>query len=361
MDLNKADRTLRNLKGQSVPYSVALGDGISCNVSTNGVRTLYLRSRLHGRVQRLKLGVYPDTSIRAAADKASTYRASLKSGLDPRVDAMRAENGEDVPKTVNEAVARFIDGHVKAKTRERWAIEAVRLLNAEVVPQVGSFPLVQLRRTDLTGLVERKAAASRKAGGKGVIANRLAAVISRWCSYCAGQGWISYELGRNMPKPATETARDRTLNSLEMGQLWNTLDDARQGRGIVLPVYASVLAMLALTGCRCSEVTGLKVSDVDLRNGLMSIKGGKTTASNRTLPLPPLARSILESQVAAAPEGEPTALLFPSPRAGTVLPSNEISRAARDLVKALAQQPWTLTTCAAHWQPCWPIAVYRAT
>ncbi len=341
MDLNKADRTVRNLKKRAAPYSVALGDGISCNVATNGVRTLYLRARLHGTVQRLRLGVYPETTLKAASEKADAFRASLKSGLDPRVTALRADNGQETPRKVRDAVDRYLESHVRVKNRARWAEEAERLLKVEVVPKLGRFPLAQLQRSDLAGLVERKAAASRAAGGKGIVANRLAAVLSKLTSYCAGQGWLPYDLGRNLPKPALETAKRRTLTAVEMAELWNTLDAARQGKGVLLPVYARILMLLALTGCRCSEITGLRFCDIDRKAGFITIRGGKTEASNRTIPLPALARTILEEQLAGVKAGSPEALAFPSPRAGSVLPSNEISRAARVIVKALGHTSWT--------------------
>jgi integrase len=341
MDLNKADRTVRNLKKKVAPYSVALGNGLSCNVATNGVRTLYLRARLHGVVQRMRLGVYPETTLKAASEKADAFRASLKSGLDPRVTALRADNGQETPKNVKDAVARYLESHVKVKNRARWAKEAGRLLKVEVVPKLGRFPLAQLQRSDLAGLVEKKAAMNRAAGGKGIVANRLAAVLSKLTSYCAGQGWLPSDLGRNLPKPAVETAKKRTLTDVEMGQLWSALDAARQGWGVVLPVYARILMLLALTGCRCSEITGLRNCDIDRKAGFITIRGGKTEASNRTIPLPALARAILDEQLAGAKDGSPEALAFPSPRAGSVLPSNEISRAVRAIVKALEQTSWT--------------------
>ena len=341
MDLNKTDKSLRNLKGKARPYSVALGHGMSCNVATNGVRTLYLRARLHGTVQRLNLGTYPATTLKTASDKADEYRALMKQGLDPRVEVRRGANGDDIPKTVREAAKNFIDGHLKAKVRQRWANESERILNIEVIPQIGSFPLKQLQRTDLTGLVERKAAALRKAGGKGIAANRLAAVLSKLCSYGASQGWLAHDLGRSLPKPARETAKDRTLSPAEMGSLWNALIQAREGRGVILPVYSRIIAMLALTGARCAEITNLKLADLNAPAGVLVIRGGKTQASNRNLPLPAMARSVIEEQIKAADPQKPEALVFPAPRSGKVLPSNEISRAARHIVEALGHEPWT--------------------
>ena len=51
-------------------------------------------------------------------------------------------------------------------------------------------------------------------------------------------------------------------------------------------------------------------------------------------------RAIFEAAL-SEPREQRQQLLFPSPRAGKVIPSNEISRSARDLVKKLEHAPWT--------------------
>lgn len=341
MDLSRADRTLRNLKPRPKSYAVALGNGVLCRVAPSGLRTLELRARLHGVTQRLQLGFYPATTIAEAAAKAAEFRAKLKQGLNPKVEMRRAASA-DIPRNVAEAAARFIDGHLSIKTRERWAKEATRIIKSDIVPVIGRYPLAQIQRSDLTSLIEAKARALRAKGGKGTMANRVVAVVSKLFGWCAQQGWLSAELARNLPKPAVETAKDRVLSVTpllnEAGELWNLL--AQGDTGPIPRVHARVLQLLALTGCRCSEVTSLATATVNLEAGTFTIANGKTQASNRSLPLTPAMRAIFEAAM-AEPREQGQQLLFPSPRAGKVIPSNEISRSARDLVKELEHAPWT--------------------
>jgi integrase len=340
MDLGKADKTLRNLKPQATAYTKALGDGICCRVAPNGTRTLELRARLHGKVSRWPLGFYPSTTISEAAAKAADFRALLKNGLSPKVAQLRATNNE-IPRNVKEAAARFIEGHVVLKLRPNSAKEAKRLIEVEVLPELGNHPLQQLERTDLTGLIERKARALRSRKRKGVAANRLAAVIGKFIGWCAAQGWLSTDLATKLPKPAVETPKVRTLDATDMnnevGVIWNLLTElAEAGTGIPAP-HGRILQLLALTGARCSEITRLTAAHINLKAGTLEITDGKTAASNRHIPMTPSARSIIEQALAGAGEG----LLFPSARAHTLVPSNEISRSCRKLVKLAGVAPFT--------------------
>jgi integrase len=332
MDLNRADKVLRNLKPKSAAYSVALGDGILCRVAPNGTRTLELRARLHGKVSRWLLGHYPSTTISEAAAKAADFRSMLKDGMSPKVAAQRIANG-DVPRNVKEAAARFIEGHVMIKLRPRSAKEAKRLIDVEVLPALGSYPLQQLQRTDITALIERKARALRERKKKGVAANRLAAALSKFFGWAAAQGWVSTDLVVKLPKPAVEKAKDRVLSceegNNEAGIVWNLLHDLAAADGGIPDPHVPILQLLALTGARCSEITSLTTANVNLKAGTFEITDGKTDASNRVVPMTPVARAIIEARMDRVGQG----LLFPSARVGKVIPSNEISRSCRKLVK----------------------------
>lgn len=339
MDLSKADRTLRNLKSKSTAYTVALGDGISCRVAPNDTKTLELRARLHDKLQRFKLGHYPATTITTAVAKAAEIRAQLKEGMNPKVEQQRAAAG-DIPRNVKEAADRFVAEHINVMARDRWRVEATRIIDIEILPALGSYPLQQLRRTDLTALVDKKAAALRKAEKRGIMANRLAAVLGKLFTWCADKGWLSSDLGRRLPKPAKEQPRDRALTPEEAGALWNLLAECATAEGPILRVHARVLQLLAITGARCSEITGLTTATVDLKAGTFTISNGKNASSNRTLPLTPAARAVIEAAL-AEPREEGQDLVFPSPRVGGRIASNEISRSARDLVTLLKHTRWT--------------------
>lgn len=336
MDFSKADKTTRNLKPRATAYTTALGDGILCRVSPNGTKVLELRARLNGTVQRFRLGHYPATTITEAAGKAAEYRALLKNGMSPKVAEQRAA-GADLPRNLREAAERFIEGHLAIKTGRRHSAEVRRIIETEVLPTLGAHPLQQLTRTDLTTLIEAKARAMRAKGMKGVAANRLAAALGKLMRWSAQQGWVSYDLGSNLPKPAAEKAKDRVLTGDEAGAFWNGITEAASTPGPILQPHARIMQLLAITGARCSEITNLTAADIDLKAGNISITDAKNDASNRTLPMAPATRAIIEAQIAEVGEG----LLFPGTRAAKVIASNEISRTCRKLVKRLKLSPFT--------------------
>lgn len=338
MDFKKLDLKVRNLRPREARYDVALGNSVVVRVAATGGKSFVLKVLIGGKQQRLALGAYPATGVRAAFDKAEELKAQVRDGLDPRVAERRKAEGTEAPRTVAEAAERFITEHVQAKNGAAWAAEAERMLRQDALPKIGIYPLTQLKRADLASLISKKAADLKAAKRRGTAANRLRAVLSKFCGFCEEQGWLEQGLGVRLPRPVVEKARERILSAEEAGALWNTLHGIREGQGAIPAVYGDILSVLLLTGARCSEITRRKVEDLDLKAGTLTIGEGKTDASRRTLPLPPLVRSVL---VQAAEGKKPGALLFKLPEAGGVVPSNEVSRVARVLVKLLKQQPWT--------------------
>lgn len=340
MDLAKADRAVRSLKAADKPVEKPLGGGISVRVTSNGQKTLYLRVKINGQPQRLKLGVYPACTIRDAYDRSLVLRAEIKEGRDPRLEERRHKAGSNAPVTVADAAERFVVEHLRVKVRPDWGKEAERLLRADVLPKIGVYPLKQLKRTDLSALIAKKAEAVRAKGGTGIAANRLSAVLSRFTRFAADYGWLDPVIGLRLPKPASETARERNLSATEIGTLWPHLEAARNGQGPCAAVYGHILSLVLLTGWRVTEITKLTPTLIDRNDRSIAIEVGKTHASRRKVLLPPLAWSIVQAALDGMSNQNPDALLFSAPHGGEI-PENEVSRAARRVVNATEMQPWT--------------------
>ncbi len=340
MDYAKQDRLLRGLRGGDGQYELPLGEGLSVRVSSKSARTLYLRVKINGKGQRINLGAYPAVTLKDAHNKALTLRAEIKEGRDPRLEARRAKHGTHAPATVVEAVERYVLEHARVKQRTEWAKESERLLRLEVLPKIGSYPLAQLRRSDVAGLIARKAEAVRRAGYTGIVANRLSAVVSRFIRFCADYGWLDASLGLRLPKPATERSRDRNLSVSELALVWRALSESRTGQGPCLPVYAKVLALLMLTGWRVTEITRITPSRIDRHKRSITLTNAKNKASQRKVLLPPMAWSILEAELSNRSELDDEELIFKLPKGGEI-PENEVSRATRRLVMALEMVAWT--------------------
>jgi len=330
-----ADRLIRNAKPHAKAYEIALGiGGLSATIAADGVaKTLYWRGKLGKRVIRVRLGNYPDKTIAEALNDAREAQSAARNGKDPNLAKRLKKDKADAPATIREAAERFKTEHLDANRGDRWRAEAWRILDVDALPEIGKYRLADVKRAQLTALVARKAASLRSRGLTGVAANRLVAVLGRFFRFCADKGWVEANPAVRLPKPVEkEPERDRVLSEGELGAVWNALANGEAG-----PVYSQILALLALTGCRVSEIAGLRRADVDLDGGTIRIVKGKTKESARMLPVGPTARAMLVEIVESA---DTTGRLFSAPEGGSVEPQ-AISKAVRALRARLGQERWT--------------------
>jgi integrase len=336
---------LRDAKSGDKAYDLALSGGLSALIATNGEAVFYWRGVINGKSSRVRLGSYDaqgksGLNLATARAKVREIKDMRANGDDPRLAAKRKAAGADAPATVREAAERFKGEHLDAKRGERWRVEAWRILSKDVLGAKGlaDYPLADVSTADLSSIVARKAKALRSAGRKGVAANRLVAVLSRFFRFCEGKGWIASSPAVRLEKPAVEKPRDRILGDDELGLLWSAL---RKGNALKHAVYSDILSLLVLTGARVSEIATLRLGDVDLSTGLIRLaeRGGKTADAKRTLPVGPTARAMLAALVDRA-AGQAADALFVSP-AGGALDPHEVSKAAGGLVQRLGCDGFT--------------------
>ena len=341
MDLSKADKMVRNARYKEGAGDISLGGSMSLRVAKNGTKTLSFRAKLHGKPKRFPLGTYPACTVSQAFDRANELRSMTKTGLDPRIASARAREGADAPNTIAEAAARYIEQHVRHKLRPNWSKETERMLSSDVLPKLGSYTFKQLTKADLSNLISKKAEVSRKAGGKAISANRLAAVLSRFMRFCADHGWVAEAVGLRLPKPGKEQSRERVLTADELRHTWTTAQRLAEGKGASPAVYGHVISLLMLTGWRTSEITNLTKAAVNRELKTISVIVGKNKSSQRTVMLPPAAWIVIEARLGELELVPATALLFDQPNGG-LIKSNEVSRAARRMPKLDG---------SAHWSP----------
>jgi integrase len=91
-------------------------------------------------------------------------------------------------------------------------------------------------------------------------------------------------LGTNDPG-AGSTPRERVLSEIELATIWRACQDDDFGR---------IVRLLMLTGCRRSEIGGLRWSEVDFDRDTITIAGNRAkNGRSLTLTLPPVALDIL--------------------------------------------------------------------
>lgn len=120
-----------------------------------------------------------------------------------------------------------------------------------------------------------------------VSANRARSALSAMFSWAMRKG-----LHDSNPCIATEKrrerSRDRVLTDNELAIIWNTLDATN---------YGDILRLLILTGQRAGEIGGLRWSEIDFDENLISLPAQRTKNGHaHSIPMSQPARDILKAR-----------------------------------------------------------------
>ena len=216
--------------------------------------------------------------------------------------ALAAEpHKEDRPERVRPAVPLFRDfvaGAWKAAHFDRWKPSTQKsarsFLARQLLPAFGSKPLDRISAAQVRRWFDRY---SRTAPGG---ANYTLDLLRQIMNFAVACGHIETNPARGMRRNR-RPALTRFLSREEIGRLHGVLDrQVRKGGR----EQADIIRLLLLTGCRVSEIAGLRRSEV--QDDMLALVDSKT--GPRKVPLNSQARRILDRQ----PRCE-SPFVFPSP------------------------------------------------
>ena len=192
----------------------------------------------------------------------------------------------------------FVAGAWKEAHFDRWkpsTQEGARsILAGQLLPAFGSKPLDRITPAQARRWFDRY---SRTAPGG---ANRTLDVLHQIMNFAAACGHVETNPARGMRRNR-RPALTRFLSREEIGRLHGVLDrQVRKGGR----EQADIIRLLLLTGCRVSEIAGLRRSEV--QDDMLALVDSKT--GPRKVPLNSQARRILDRQPRC---GSP--FVFPSP------------------------------------------------
>jgi integrase len=145
--------------------------------------------------------------------------------------------------------------------------------------------MTQITLADVAG---RISAIARTNGS--VTAGRARSALSTLYRWAIGEGLLGTQpvnpvIGTNLAQGATP--RERVLNDAETVAIWRACADDDFGR---------IVKLLALTGCRREEIGGLRWSEIDLANRVVTLPAVRVKNKRSfILPLAPLALSVIET------------------------------------------------------------------
>lgn len=321
--------------------------GLLLRVTNGGSRTWYFRYRLiDGRQPRYKLGTYPATGIAEARRKAQAARALVEAGADPAALERKAEakaRAETIRTYDDLVAAYFVASELgsyrprgRPKRRSTIMMER-RLYERHIKKALSRSPVSEIGRAEVKTLTRGMLA-------KGITtqANHAQAFIRQTFSYALEEELVAFNPIMSMSSPAPKNVRQRVLDDLELGRLWNALKHPsgltdRNGLKLTLsPGLSIALRLAALLLQRRGEIAGMRLVDLDLRQGVWTLPGDLVKNGRpHVVPLPPAALALVQEALAVKERGA-SPFVFPSPRdLNAPVQADALTRAMGRLVKAL--------------------------
>jgi len=262
--------------------------GFFVRLTKAGSKYFYYTYWHNGKAIKYKIGSYPDIGVSKARDIARDLSFQADKGLDPQAEKKKRKQAPD-PKTFKEITEEFKEKYLptlKKKTREEYS----RIIDVELVPKLGKYPIKDISRKQIINLLDNKAYGKSPAP---VMANRIRARLSKIYSFAIDRGLAEANPVSNVSKykktkdgGKVEKKRNRHYDPDEIQELWKYFDNWNEPTG-------SVLKMLLITGQRKTETMNMRWDNI--REGVWTIPAELAKNSEQHLvPLSDMALHIIE-------------------------------------------------------------------
>lgn len=285
-----SDSSLRKMLGRESPGDsfYADGDGLSVKVTKSGVMTWVFAYRLGGRKekpQRLKLGNYPDMSLKLAREKRDQCRAWLAENKDPK-HQLNLTAGETLkPVTVKDALQYWITEYAEGK---RANVERHKAqLAKHIYPYIGSLPLSQCETRHWLECFDRMKKNAPVAAGY------VFQMCKQALKFCRVRRFAISNALDDLTIPdvgSKQEKGDRDHTDDEIGQIWQASKKLK-----FKPYYAVMLRLLVVFGCRSQEARLSTWAEWDLKKWVWTVPKEHSKGGAKILrPVPEAMRPLIE-------------------------------------------------------------------
>ena len=277
--------------------------GFGVRVYPTGARVYIAQARGPEGPRRVAVGRHGVIHAEQARQRAALIIARIKAGETPVPEPMKPSGGPSVA----EVAARYLTEYVSVRCKPSTAAATRSVLENHIVPTLGKLPLAAVERAQVAELHQRLY-------GTPAVANMAVRILSAMYRLACEWGIVPEGLAnpcRSIVK-YPEHKRERFLTDEEFVRLGEALDEVEAGGGASAPSVAAI-RLLALTGCRRSEILSLRWEDVAFDESELKLPDAKTGA--RVVPLPPRAVELL----ASLPRIEGNHWVIPGRKPGTHL------------------------------------------
>jgi integrase len=243
------------------------------------LRSWIAQYRRAGATRRYLIGSADTLTAEQARTMAKKVLAKVALGEDPQGDkgARRDKDKLSLRSVVDEYLAS------KEKSlRRRTLVETKRYLTGSYFRSLHAMPVDQISRRDIAS---KLVTISRESGS--ATARHARAVLSAMYVWGMRSGLVEANPVANTPEPDAGAPRERTLTDNEVAAVWRAADAAGE--------YGKVIQLLILTGCRRSEIGGLRWTELNPESGTWVLPAARSkNGRSHTLPLSPAAWAIID-------------------------------------------------------------------
>ncbi len=313
-------KSAKPIKRKLTEYADAKERGLSLRVTPAGIKSWTYRYRLKSGVQRrMSLGKVDAVSLAEARQSVIDYRSQVGKSADPaslamlqRQDSKEARSQETVKDIGDWYFEACKSGRHKRSTKPRpkrpSTIKLQRYyFDKHIVPAFGRHKLSALTRSVIQRFVDEIAESHSPS-----TARQCRIVLLALFNFAIWQDITDKNHAAQVSAPGHE-ARERILKDNEVRAIWMALSEQEKiGPGISLGVGQSIkLALVTLQ--RRSEITGMRLDELDLDRKLWIIPGERTKNHRaHVVPLSDLAVELIGEAIAFRFVDSP--YVFPSPR-----------------------------------------------
>ena len=251
--------------------------GFGLRVLPSGKRGYLIQYRAKGRTRRLALGPHGVLTTDQARRRAAELLSEVRRGADPSAERSAARHAP----TVAELCERFFTDYAGGRKKPRSIAMDRHLVKKHIRHALGRLRVADVVEADLLRLHSKLRATP-------VSANRVKALVSTM--FNLAERWRLRPDGTNPTRHVgryREQARERFLSEAELARLGEVLGEAERD-GSESRDTVAVLRLLALTGCRVSEIRTLRWEEVDFGSACLRLRDSKTGPKTVALNVPAL-------------------------------------------------------------------------
>lgn len=265
-----------------------------------------------GKQRNMKLGEYGVFGFSELYALAIKYKKEIQEGHDPMGEMREKTKSEEkrlaALRPVANVVPEYLDKHSKELAAGTYKSDS-SLARLYVIPRIGHIMVEEIDRATLQDLYNDIRKEKTKAR-----ANHVLTFVSSFLNWCEIYGYRAENSNPSkfVKREASEGIEAVILDLAQYKKLFEAFNKGIEDEPYTKTAFQA-LQMLALTGCRHSEITTLRKDELDLDNKLLRLKKRKGQRAQNAIMKVPLgdpAIALVKQMLTEYPDSK---YVFPSP------------------------------------------------